>query len=312
MLSKDSKYVIGVDGGGTKTTAALADLQGNILKTGKSGSASLRNIGIKSAMKNIGLAIEQVLKNQRNIKISSTVIGSPSLNIKSIFKDEDIKKELLKNKKILSISKSKIILKGDQIVSYRSGTDEKDGVLLIAGTGCVACGWKDGKSSRVSGWGWLADEGSAFWVGQETFKILLRGFDGRGQKTILAKNIFQKLRIKTAADFINLVYSKNPTEIIPLFSIFCDEAAKGGDKAAQNILIRGGKELSLAACGVIKQLNFQKEKFPVVLIGGMFKSKIILDIVKRGTKQIAPKAEIILPGKDPVIGAVKLAIESIK
>ena len=70
--------------------------------------------------------------------------------------------------------------------------------------------------------------------------------------------------------------------------------------------------LTLAVKTVIKKLNFQKEKFPLILVGSMFKSKIVLDTVKKEVRKIAPKTEFIRPKKEPAIGAIKLAIEQIK
>jgi activator of 2-hydroxyglutaryl-CoA dehydratase len=65
------------------------------------------------------------------------------------------------------------------------------------------------------------------------------------------------------------------------------------------------------AIAVIKKLKF-KGKFPIVLIGGMFKSKIVLKTVKREIKKYSPKVQFIRPKKEPVIGAIKLALEEIK
>lgn len=310
MENKDKKYVIGVDGGGTKTTAVLVDLNGKILKIAKSGPSNLRNVGIKKAVKNIAEGIKMVLSKKG--KILSTFIGLAAVEEEFKFKKEKIKKELLKYKKISPIFKGKITINSDQIVAFRSGTDEKYGVVLIAGTGCSAHGWRNKIEVKTTGWGWLADEGGGFWVGQRVFQIIFKNLDGRNSKTLLTKLIFQKLKIKTKEDLITLVYSENPTEIIPSFSVFCDEASEKGDKIAKEILIEAGKELALSVNTIIKKLNFQKIKFPLVLIGSMFKSKIVLNTVKKEIKRFAPKAQFIRPKQEPVIGAVKLAIEQVK
>jgi len=72
-----------------------------------------------------------------------------------------------------------------------------------------------------------------------------------------------------------------------------------------------GKELANSAKTVIKKLNFKKEIFPIVLVGGMFGSKVVLETVKNEIKKFAPKAKFIQPKVDPVIGAIKLAIENL-
>lgn len=135
----------------------------------------------------------------------------------------------------------------------------------------------------------------------------------------MTKTVFQKFKVKKVEDLLQLIYgsagpsaeSKNPIEVIPLFSVFCDEAAKRGDKIAQNIIKEAADELILSAKTVIKKLNFQKGKFPIVLIGGIFKSKIFLERVKSQIQKFAPKANFILPKSWPARGAVKLALENI-
>ena len=315
------KYVVGVDGGGTKTIAALADLNGKILKLTKTGPSNLRNVGIKKAAENIALAIKKVLPKKG--KILSTFIGLAAVEEEYKFKIPKIKKELKKHKEISKIFERKIEINSDQKVAFRAGADE-DGVALNAGTGCVAHGWKrlqpirhppasrTPKEAHASGWGWLGDEGGAFFVGQKVFQVILKDLDGRGSKTLLTKFIFKKLKLKSEEDFLNIVYQKNPIEILPRFSIFCNEASKKRDKVAKEILIEAAKEAGLTAKAVIKKLNFQKEEFPLVLVGGMFKSKIFFKTVKIEIKKFAPKAKFILLKRKPVIGAVELAIENLK
>lgn len=148
-----TRYVIGVDGGGTKTIAALADLEGRVLTIAKSGSSNPRNVGIKRAAENIAKAIRGLLKNKKR-KILSTFIGLAALEEEYKLKKEEIKKELLKQRGVSKKALGKITIGSDQIIAFRSATDKKEGVLLIAGTGCVAHGWRAGREAKASGWGW--------------------------------------------------------------------------------------------------------------------------------------------------------------
>jgi len=304
----EKKYVIGVDGGGTKTISALANLEGKILAFGKSGSSNIRKVGLKIAVENIAKAIEKVLRKTEKSGILSTFIGLAAIQEEPRLK-EKVKKALFKYKEISPIFKGKLEIDSDQIVAFMAGSNERNGVLLIAGTGCVAHGWRKGKEEKSSGWDWLADEGSAFWVGQKAFQVVFKDLDGRGQKTKIKEIAFRRFKIKNEEELMAKVYSKNPIEIIPYFSIFCDLASKRGDKIAKNIMREAGKELSLSAKTVIKKLGFQKVKFPLALVGSIFQSKIVLRTVEREVKKFAPKTEFIQAKNEAVVGAVKLAIE---
>jgi len=307
----EKKYVIGVDGGGTRTVAALANLEGKILIFGKSGPSNVRKVGLKIAVENIAKAIEKALRKTDRSGILSTFIGLAAIQEEPRLK-EKVKKALFKYKEISLIFKGKLAIDSDQIIAFRAGGgNERDGVLLIAGTGCVAHGWRKGKEEKSSGWDWLADEGSAFWVGQKAFQVVFKDLDGRGQKTKIKEIAFRKFKIRNEEELMAKVYSENPIKIISSFSVLVDKACQQGDKIAKKILIEAGQELALAVNSVIEKLNFKKIKFPLVLVGNFFQSKVVLKTVKRGVREFAPKAEFIQPKNKPVVGAVKLALEQI-
>lgn len=306
------KYVIGVDGGGSKTTAILADLNGKILAKAKTGSSHPRNLGLEKAVESVVFVIEKVLrkvKKEKNIYV--TFLGLPTTEEEFKFKKNLIKKELLKYKRISSIFKGKVIIGSDQLAGFRSGTDEKDGIVLIAGSGCVCHGWQGKNEAKVDGWGYLNEMGSAFFTGQKTLQATFKELDGRKKKTLLVEKVLRGLKAKNKEELIRMVYCKTPMEIIPTLSIYCDKAAQEGDRLAKDILIEAGKELALSFKTVIKKLRFRKKNFPVVLIGSMFNSRTFFNAVKKEIKKLAKKAEIIRPKEEPVFGAVNLAIETV-
>ena len=162
-VNSRNRFVIGLDGGGTKTIAALANLNGKIIRASEAGSSSPRNVGIKIATDNVAQAINKIL--EKKLKIESTFIGLPA--VAEEFKAEKIKIKREIIKKSPQIAQGKVIIGSDQLVAFRAGTDEKNGVLTIAGTGTVARGWRGKKEAHSSGWGWLAGEGSAFFCRSE-------------------------------------------------------------------------------------------------------------------------------------------------
>jgi N-acetylglucosamine kinase-like BadF-type ATPase len=195
-------------------------------------------------------------------------------------------------------------------VAFKSATDKKEGIVLIAGTGSVCRGWYGKKDIKANGWGWLADEGSGFWIGQQAFQAVFKGLDNRGPKTKITKFLFKKWKAKTREDLAFRAYATGTVRTISLVSRIVEQAALLGDKIAKDILKRAAKELTLSAITVVKQLKLTNKKFPLVFVGSTVSSKIILPIVKKEIKKIAPNAEFIFPDKGPVIGALKLALEN--
>lgn len=304
MIKKNKKYVIGVDGGGTKTITALANLDENILKMVKTGSSSPRNVGIDKAVENIVKGINKFL----NKDIVFIFIGLPAVEEEYKGKIKDIENKIIKR------IKEKISLKvgSDQLVAFCSGTDEKSGVIAIAGTGSSAHGWRGGRESKVSGWGWLADEGSAIWVGREVFQAVLKDIDNRGCKTILTKLVLEELKVSTPEKLVEKIYQDDFLQILSSLSVVADLAGKQGDKTARLILRQAGEEIALSVETVIKNLGFRKKNFPLVLVGSMFKSDNFRKSFELYIRQSTSKAKLIYPLDPPVLGAIKLAIENIK
>jgi len=312
VKKENQKYVIGVDGGGTKTISALADLNLKILKIAKTGPSNLRNVGIEEAVLNISKAILKVIKGIKEKNILSIFIALAAVEEEFKSEKEKIKREIFKNPKISKALRGDIEIVSDQIAAFRAGTDEKDGLVLIAGTGSVCHGRRGKKEVKTGGWGWANDEGSGFWAGQKGYQAIFKDLDGRGPKTKITKLVFKEWKLKNKEDLMKKIYGKDSIRNISLISKTVDKASQMGDKVARKILEEAGEELSILAISVIKRLNFHNKKFPLVLIGAMFKSKIILNKLKKEIKKLAPRAEFIFPKEEPVIGAIKLAIENLK
>lgn len=304
-MKENQNLAIGVDGGGTKTVAALSDLNLKILKIAKTGPSNLRNVGRDQAILNISKAILKVIKEK---EILSICIALAAVEEEFKSEKEKIKKGILKKLNF----KGRIEIVSDQIAAFKSGTDEKNGLVLIAGTGSVCHGWKGNQEVKTGGWGWVNDEGSGFWAGQKGYQAIFKDLDGRGPKTKITKLLFKEWKLKNKEDLMKKIYGKDSIRNISLISKTVDKASQMGDKVARKILEEAEEELSILANSIIKRLKFQNKKFPLVLIGSMFKSKIILNKLKKEIKKLAPRAEFIFPKEEPVMGAVKLAIENPK
>ena len=305
-MEKKSSLFIGVDGGGTKTVGVLADEKGKILRKIKVGPSNPNKIGFEKAILNLRKLISKLSKGKEN-KIKVAFLGLAGGLERNKEKREKIQKELQK------FFKFKILVDGDQKIAFFAGTNEKDGVVVIAGTGAIAMGWKREKEAIAGGWDWLiGDQGSGFWVGRKVLEEIAKSIDGRGEKIKIKKVVFKKFKIKKEKDVYEKFYCEDFVEKVASISKIVDWLSRKGDKFSKKILLEAARELFKMAISVIKKLNFKKEKFPLVLVGGMFKSKIFCQEFKRLIKKVAPRAKFIFLKREPVIGAVKLALESAK
>ncbi len=293
-----NKLVMGIDGGGTKTDIVLADLKGTIIKKVKAGPASLRNTGIEKSCKNILKGIDKL--SEVDGEIVSTFVGFPALQ-----EEYSNRKEYIEDYLDKEIS-GDVKIGSDQLVAFKSGTESDKGIVVIAGTGGVVRGFNGEKSEKVSGWGYLADEGSAFWVGLKAYRKITKQLDGRGEKTLITEIVFKEWDLEDGNELNKRIY-KNPIESLPELSIMVDYAQRGGDKIATRILEEAANEIFEGVELVAKKLNLYQ--FPLILVGGMFKSGFLEGELSKKIKD-KDKINIIRPENDPVFGAVKLAISN--
>ncbi len=289
-------YVLGIDGGATKTTVALADQKGNILSKEVGGLSSPRNIGIEATVDVIASLFPQE-------KISSSFVALPGMEEEYSDK-KDLLADMLKERGL----SGKIVVGSDQLCAFRSTTTKEDGVVVIAGTGSVVRGWKEGRQFACGGWGYLADEGSAFYIGLDVFRAVTKDVDKRS-KTAMRDIVFKEWSISCGREMQKKVYS-DFKKFIPQMSLFADMAAKNGDSVAKEILQKGSRELLLSFWRVAQELQF-KEDFDVVLSGGMFCSEEFLFLFKEGVFELCPHANTVIQKDDPVRGAVALALDNL-
>ncbi len=294
----DQKYIIGVDGGGTKTTVALAKTTGEVVKIAVGPASNPRNVGLEECVRVIKKLVEEVKGEEK--------IGASFIALAAVEEEYSDSKNYIAQS-LKEVLQSKVEVGSDQLAAFRCGTKENYGAVIIAGTGAVSHGWNEGKEAKNSGWGYLADEGSAFYVGIEGFRSVSKHLDKRGKQTLITDILLKKWDITSDNQLRKIVYS-DFKKFIPQISVFVDEAGKLGDKVAVNILQNAGEELVLSLKKTITDVELEGS-FPVILSGAMFRSKIVFNYIKNSVLSDYKEAQVMLNDKDPVNGSVALAIE---
>lgn len=302
--------IIGIDGGGTKTEAVIADLDGNILGIGRAGASNYHVLGLEQAIASIKEAIEHARENSKlNIQKFKVVClglaGAGRPNDRSILLDA------IRNLGIFGT----IIIKHDAEIALAGATVLQPGVIVIAGTGAMAYGVSpSGEVKRSGGWGnILGDEGSAYYIGRKALNAICKAYDGRGNPTVLLDAIIEFWKLKDFDSIIKKVYGMtNPVQDIASIAPLVSESAEMGDQVAIEILKDSAKELALCAISVIKGLEMQNIRFPVAISGSVFNAgEIILKPFKEQIISVSKFADIIRPMFSPVVGSILLALSEV-
>lgn len=303
-------YIVGVDGGGTKTLGVIADSNGTVYKSTKRDSSNYLQVGIDKAKENLVSMLDELAASQN---INRNQIVSIYLGLAGAGRQED--RDTINQALRTAGLTTRIQIGPDFLIGLAAGTLSDPGIIIISGTGSVVFGVnKTGQTKRAGGWGHiLADEGAGYQFGHEALKAVMRAYDRRGPRTRLTKKILNALNLKHQDNLVKWSLSENGglskpvvSELAPL--VF--EAYGEGDKVAGKIIDFACKGVTETVKAVVKGLGMKQDTFKIVLSGSNFAYQpVLVEKLKVKLKKVAPNAEAILPKYDPVIGAILLALK---
>ncbi|EJL25097.1 N-acetylglucosamine kinase [Brevibacillus sp. BC25] len=296
--SNGEKWFVGIDGGGSRTRAAICNEAGQVqaIVVGESSNPLSRSWGdVESTLRQLIDAV-RIKAGAKEEEVAGLFIGlggadRPQIKerIQHAFADEWGERLLIDN---------------DVVAALYAGTWGQPGVVLLAGTGSIACAFsKEGARHRVGGWGYLVgDEGSGFDLGKKAAIAVLREYDGRGESTVLTRLFMDHYGVVRPDELINLIYGgSNPRMELAKTSQLVEQAATLGDPVANVLIMQAVEDLLELADACLKKVQ---EPIPVVLAGGLLTAGTILQ------EQLVARAsfQTILPAVSPVVGALVAAV----
>ncbi len=302
-----SHFWLGVDGGGTNCRAAIIDNDGIVIGEGRAEAASFIRVGVEAAINHVDQAVKEACARAG---IGPAEITAACVGLAGVSHPDHHRQMLAALKEALPIAE--ITLETDARVALAGATSNNAGVVIIAGTGSIACGVNSrGRFARAGGWGpTMGDEGSGSYIGRRALEAVVMAYDYRGEPTSMMDPVLRHFGVSSPPELPPVIYDepdKAWREIAQLSKIAV-EAAQDGDKVAQEILKDAAEELAKAAIAVIEQLRMEHDAFQIAYVGGVFEAgELILGPLREAIREVVPKAEIAPPIDPPVIGAVKMA-----
>lgn len=309
-------YVVGIDGGGTKTICLIMNEQRQVLGRGEAGASNYQSIGANAALKSIESAIKAAIEQTQKIQVKAICLGLAGAGrSKDIEVIQGIVRELQQspNLPIEWILPNNIVICHDALTALVGGIGNDVGIVVAAGTGTIVFGRNEqGKTKRVGGWGYiLGDEGGAYKIAVAGMQAAMRAYDGREHSTCLVEDFKNELGLESIEGLIEVVYRRGwgVREIASLAPVV-DNAAVNGDQVAQRIIDEGVQELVTATKVVVKDLNLVEDGFDIVTVGSVWgaKSNIREKFIASITAEFG-NARVILPRYEPAYGACLLALK---
>ena len=302
-------YVMGVDGGGSQTRVAIADLSGRFIAYGQSGGANHQIIGMEKAAAHIAEAQNAAL----------TAAGLKSENIRFVQyglagadrgRDFDI---LRRGLSALPFSQWDVV--SDAWEGLRAGTDDYVGVSVVCGSGTNVVGRnRDGKQVQVGGFDYLfGDTAGGSHLAREAFRAAVRDYQGRGDHTTLSQLVPRHIGLPDM-DAVYNSFLDHDTPIPNDLALVTHEAALAGDLVCQRLLRDMGRELGVSANAALDQLGglHEGETMPLVLVGSIVqkgRSPYLMEPLTVIIKERYPG--VLLRSLDvyPVLGSILLALD---
>ena len=259
-----ARFVMGVDGGATKTLAAVLDLQEQTLHLGHGGSSNPDAVGAHAATDSLVRATDEAIARAgiEREQLDAAVLAIAGTDTDAVAAH------------VRERCPATWLVVNDVVGAWAAATDARPGVGVISGTGSNVLGvGPDGRAWRAGGWGHvLGDEGSGYWLAVQSIKAALADREGSGPETALERGGDRLLRCaeRRGARHARL----RQAAVQGRDRRVCDR-----DGARRIRRGRGGARALHARCrGVARQIAAVIEQtglageFPVGLIGSAFKA----------------------------------------
>ncbi|MBE0699325.1 MAG: hypothetical protein IH586_20570 [Anaerolineaceae bacterium] len=302
------KVLLALEGGGTRSQAALLTGDGILLKTGEAGDVNTNFTSLEQARKEVLSAVSRVLtaaqiSGERVDLFVSALVG-PKFG-KEVFG------ELCPRARFLFFNER-------DVVFARAGIYRPHGIGVVAATGATAWGMRadDGRQVFFGGWGsLLGDEGSAYAMGLMGLRAAARAFEGRQRHpTRLVEEVCSHWKLKLEnfrQELVQIAYHKplSRADIAGLAAVIT-RLAREGDEEAVLICQETANDLAQLGLHAARQLFLREESFAVVAAGGVTSAgDLILGPLRQGLEREFPHAELSIGTESPAEALGRLAID---
>jgi glucosamine kinase len=281
-------YVLGFDGGGTKTECVVVDSTGKILAHSFAGPSNSSRIGVESAAQEIEKAADLCLKEVGAARTAVAALGAGLAGT-----TDPGRKEKMRVALAAAFPGAAVNIFTDLEMAL-AAAGEGQVIVLVAGTGSAAIGRDaQGQIWRTGGYGPLhSDDGSAYDIGSRAVSQAIKEREPRGADSSLGKAILEQLGYTSWPDLWQRA-TQRPDSVFPLVFPVVAAAADEGDAAAREILVRAAQELASLVQAVAEHGAYGREEVLIAKTGGTVGRSTFFDAqLDTALKRLLPLARI--------------------
>lgn len=249
------KYLLGVDGGNTKTDYLLFTTEGEFVDVYRAGTCSHEQLDDGYD------GVERVMKEHLSQLYSRNGIDAKAIVAAGFgLAGADLKQQVSELcKRAMRIGFMNYGLANDGILGIKAASNSGIGLCAVNGTATVVVGIDEkGEILQVGGVGALSgDSAGGMYVAGQVVGALYNFYYRCGEDSKMFPQVVDLLNIDTD-DLLTVVSDYKflftySTQIIQI----CAKAALDGDMVAQNIFDRSGRNIGESTAGCIRRLSFE-------------------------------------------------------
>jgi N-acetylglucosamine kinase-like BadF-type ATPase len=299
------RLALAVDGGNSKTDAALVGEDGTVVRLARGGGSSPHVLGPAGALDVVGALVDELRPAELPDEALLLVAGVD-------FPDEELELERLAAARGWA---RRTRVGNDAFAVLRAGTDDGFGVAVVCGAGinCVGVA-PDGRHARFPALGRITgDWGGGYDVGEEALFAAARSEDGRGPRTQLEQRVPEQFGLEAPSGVAHAIHraTLSPQRLIELAPLVLDLAAD--DAVAAAIVSRLVDEVVALVRVASSRLGLGASAFDVVLGGGLLQhaEPELVGAIAGGVHETAPNARVRATAAPPVLGSALLALDEL-
>lgn len=301
-----TQIVIGIDGGGSKTHAIVADETGASIGEATGPGSAVKPGDEDASAEVIAAVVRDALEAAGMSHVTPRVIC-----IGVAGAGREAARQALWQALVARDLAADVVVHSDFGIALDDAFGDGPGVLLISGTGSAAFGRSPaGTTARCGGWGpVIGDEGSGTWIGRRALSVVSAAADGRESQTALTGAILTAAEVNEVSDLIPWAANASREQIASLAPVVFS-VADAGDLRANAIISLAVEELMLHIRALAQQLfGDERAAVPVAFTGGLLKKGSTLrKRLEHRLRSAVPGAQVKAGEITPARGAVRGAL----
>ncbi len=301
-----SAIVIGIDGGGSRTRAIVADEQGREIVSVDGPGSAVRPGKAEHSAEVIAAVVRDALAACEMTHVLPKVL---CVGVAGVGREPE--RDALWQGLVSRELAEEVVVHADATIALDDAFGEGAGILVISGTGSVAFGrGPTGQFARCGGWGpSFGDEGSGAWIGRRALSIVTSASDGREPETALTGAILTAAEVNDATELIAWAAAATPADFATLAPVVMS-VAEAGDLRANALLTLATEELMLHVRTLARVLFVdERASCPVALTGGLLAPRTALrKRLEHRLRSAVPGAQLRAEEVNAARGAVRGAL----